>query len=568
MQIRRIEIENFRSIKSLTWFPHGGLNLILGAGDSGKSTVLDAVALALSPQPSQAAVETDYRDMDTSSPFRIEVVLGALSEEFRARTYPPPLWGWSAIESRLYTAPNDESGFEPVTCIEVKGTPDLELQHRILQPGNDPRPMSVPARVAVGLWNVNTSRSSDAQLRMSRGSLLERSLGRDRMRAPAVAAMQSTAETLRIPDEAAITLKRLAGQLREAGIEIEELALTLVPSVGQSPVQLVTLVAKSREGYIPLANFGRGSQQIAMVTLAAAEVGDAPIAVIDEIEAGLEPYRQRALVALVRDLVADQGQAFVTSHSPAVLGRLRKGEAWRLRLYSSHSIHAIDGELDRLLHKDPEALLCRLPIVCEGATEVGILTAMFDKAGGDPSGFGVYLIDAGGHGQALSILAAFSKERTTSFGFIDNEHFASGKRAEVAESEFVHMYLAPGGRCIETAIAHALPLDSLQALVELPGTAGVFLKINDRLQAVSTRLGRQSRLPIEDLIAEHGEPAVREAIGESAAAAEWFKSVEAGRELGTFVAAKALPTHALMVSLVDLVSRTLAHVTPIQLVDK
>jgi len=383
------------------------------------------------------------------------------------------------------------------------------------------------------------------------------------MRAPAVAAMQGTADSLRVPEDAAKVLERLAKQLREAGIDIEALALTLVPSSGQSPVQLVTLVAKSNEGHIPIANFGRGSQQVAMVTLAATEVGDAPIAVIDEIEAGLEPYRQRALVSLVRGLVADRGQAFITSHSTAVLGRLAKGEAWRLRHEGVHSIRPIHGELERLLHKDPEALLCRLPIVCEGATEVGILGSMFEAfSDTDPSAFGIYLIDAGGHTQALAILSAFAQDDVVSIGLLDDEEFASGKRTQVGDSRLIHLYMPPGGRCIECALANALPPEAVEALIALPGTAGPFLKVNDRLQAISTRLGKQSRLSMNDLIAEFGDEAVRGAVGEAATGGDWFKSIEAGRELGQFIGANVDSSHALVTTFKDLAQKALAQVQP------
>src|SRR6266566_2816764 len=98
---------------------------------------------------------------------------------------------------------------------------------------------------------------------MARGSLLERAIGRDRLRAPAVAAMQGTASSLDVPPDTTEAIRRVAGQLRSAGIRFDELALSLVPGAGQSPVQLVTLVARSKEGHVPLANFGRGSQQMA-----------------------------------------------------------------------------------------------------------------------------------------------------------------------------------------------------------------------------------------------------------------------------------------------------------------
>jgi putative ATP-dependent endonuclease of the OLD family len=559
MQIRRLWIQNFRGITDLTWTPGPGLNAILGAGDSGKSTVLDAIALALSPQPSQAAVETDYQNLDTSTPFRIALVLGQLSDAFRAVTYPPALWGWDAGTRELLPAPNDELGHEAVAHIEVVGTVDLELQHHLLQPGNDPRPLTVAARAAAGLWNVSTNRAPDAQLRMSRGSLLERAIGRERMRAPAVAAMQGTVQTLRVPSDTTIAIERVASQLRAAGIKFDDLALSLVPSPGQSPVQLVTLVAKSGDGHVPLANFGRGSQQMAMVTLAAAEIVDAPIAVIDEIEAGLEPYRQRALLARLREMLAPDGQAFVTSHSPAVLGRLTSNECWTLRFQEVHSMRQIDGAMYRLLRDDPEALLCKVPVICEGATEVGVLRAFFSEArDADYTALGVHLVDAGGHEAALTTVAALATDERKAFALVDQEDFSAGKRASLAALRGVHLCQSTGGRCVECAVANALPLGALEGLLLLPGIAGAHLNANSRLQAVTSRLGQQSRQTLEEMISAHGELAVRDAIGEAASKDGWFKSLEAGQRLGEFMLANIPPDSPFLSDLRGLVRAALA----------
>lgn len=46
-RIRKLEIRNFRSIKKLDWAPSEGINCLIGPGDSGKSTVLDAIDLCL-----------------------------------------------------------------------------------------------------------------------------------------------------------------------------------------------------------------------------------------------------------------------------------------------------------------------------------------------------------------------------------------------------------------------------------------------------------------------------------------------------------------------------------------
>ncbi len=46
-QIRHIAISNFRCIEKLDWFPASGINCLIGPGDAGKSSILDAIDYCL-----------------------------------------------------------------------------------------------------------------------------------------------------------------------------------------------------------------------------------------------------------------------------------------------------------------------------------------------------------------------------------------------------------------------------------------------------------------------------------------------------------------------------------------
>lgn len=59
----------------LSWHPARGVNVILGGGDVGKTTILDAIALLLSPTNPANLSETDYVARNIEGGFSIEAVV-------------------------------------------------------------------------------------------------------------------------------------------------------------------------------------------------------------------------------------------------------------------------------------------------------------------------------------------------------------------------------------------------------------------------------------------------------------------------------------------------------------
>lgn len=89
--------------------------------------------------------------------------------------------------------------------------------------------------------------------------------------------------------------------------------------------------------------------------------------IVDEVERGLEPYRQRTLI---EKLQAAKSQVFVTTHSPAVISASSKADLWYVDYVGK--IGSLDAtKIAKHRKTDPETFLARFAIVAEGATEVG-----------------------------------------------------------------------------------------------------------------------------------------------------------------------------------------------------
>ena len=80
VRIRKVEISNFRAVKSLSWCPAEGINCLVGPGDSGKSTIPDAIDLCLGARRSANFADTDFFRLDVKHPVDILLTIGELPD--------------------------------------------------------------------------------------------------------------------------------------------------------------------------------------------------------------------------------------------------------------------------------------------------------------------------------------------------------------------------------------------------------------------------------------------------------------------------------------------------------
>jgi putative ATP-dependent endonuclease of OLD family len=120
LRIVRVELLNFRGIKKLSWNPSAGTNCLIGSGDSGKTTILDAIELAFAPRNGVTFDDTDFFNVDPkANPIAITVTIGDLPDEFlREDRYGHYLRGWDDVGQRLEDEPDEEQlGLEHVLSI-------------------------------------------------------------------------------------------------------------------------------------------------------------------------------------------------------------------------------------------------------------------------------------------------------------------------------------------------------------------------------------------------------------------------------------------------------------------
>src|SRR5271170_2967175 len=315
-RIYSLVIERFRGIKTLSWHPAVGVNVILGGGDVGKTTILDAVALLLSPTNPSILSDTDYYRRDEQAGFVIEAVMALPSLTGIANQIKPSWpWDWNGSEAVVPSIDGEDAGTpnnEPVYRLRLRGTEDLELVYEIVRPDAEADSLPVGLRRAIGVVRLSGDDRNDRDLRLVQGSALDRLLSDKGLRSRMASELAKNDVKNELTTEAQTALKNLDTAFQRESLPTG-LDLAITGGQGASIASMIGLTADRYGIQLPLASWGAGTRRLSALAIAEQNQGEAPITLVDEIERGLEPYRQRALV---EKLQSGKAQVFLTTHSP------------------------------------------------------------------------------------------------------------------------------------------------------------------------------------------------------------------------------------------------------------
>lgn len=534
----RLDIEGFRGIKVASWLPAKGVNFILGGGDVGKSTWLDAIALLLSPTNSVSVADTDYHLRDVAAGFTIEAVFSlpadAVAESLLKAAWP---WDWNGKNAVVPSAEEAEESSQPVYKLRVRGTPDLEVAFEIVQPNDETDHLPVSLRRAIGLVRLGGDDRNDRDLRLVSGSALDRLLSDASLRSRMASELAKADVKKQLLDEGRDALKKLDGNFHLQRLP-QNLDLSIVGGQGASIAALVGLTAQRDTAHLPVSAWGSGTRRLAALAIAEQNQSQAPITVVDELERGLEAYRQHGLV---QRLQSGRSQVFVTTHSPFTIAAATKSSFWYAGLGGRIGPLA-SNKIDRHRTHDPRTFLSRLAVIAEGKTEQGFLYALLERAlGGKLQSFGVHVSDGGGNEHTLELLEALCDGGLRFAGFADNENKFSGRWQTVGDALGPLLFRWNTG-CIEDNVIAAIPEKHLRALIDDGGERrGQRLRsLADRLStsdasfdAVSAKAGtslRATMIAAAKGIVPAGTKKEDEALFRAQERA-WFKSWPGGNEL-------------------------------------
>jgi len=405
-RIRQITIENFRCIQQLNWYPGQGLNCLIGPGDSGKSSILDAIDLCLGARRNTALTDADFHGLDVEKAISISITLGELDDALKSiETYAPYLRSFNPVTGAIADEPH--AGYETVLTVNVTVGSDLDPIWSLVSSREDLRELkrylTWADRARISPNRIGAL--ADHNLAWRRGSVLNK-LSEERADTSAALAKAARDARLAFGDAAdaqlGTTLAIVTQTASELGINTDGPLKAMLDAHSVS-FSGGTIALHGQNG-VPLRALGIGSTRLLLSGLQRKAAANASVILIDELEHGLEPHR---ILRLLGSLGAKEQQpplqGFITTHSPVAIRELSGDQIIVVRKAEGSHVATVVGtrhDIQGTIRSFPEAFLAPSVLVCEGATEVGLIRGLdiYLTAHGEVSlhASGVSLVDANG----------------------------------------------------------------------------------------------------------------------------------------------------------------------------
>ena len=227
---------------------------------------------------------------------------------------------------------------------------------------------------------------------------------------------------------------------------------------------------------VPLRNLGLGSSRLLVAGLQRRSAVGSHIALIDEIEHGLEPYRITQLLHVLGSKAAGSFQLFLTTHSPVVLRELSAPQVVVMRRPQAgnepHRVLAIGGAEDRqkTLRACAEAFLTPRVLVCEGKTEMGLIRGLdlYWHEHQEPTlaRCGVYAADGGGT-EAVNRALVFAELGYETAILRDDDVVLSAHNRTKLDAAGIRIFQWDSHQSFEQALMSACPVEAIVRLLEI-----------------------------------------------------------------------------------------------------
>ena len=384
MLIRHLTIRNFRGVRAADIKLRPGINCLVGPGDVGKTTVLDAIEWVTLPRWYLGATDADFYQCDVTEPIKIEATVTPVPEALRPENQFGLFQRGLDDSGELHDEPTDEHE----SCLTIRLVVDDSLEpiwEVVTDRHPEGRRISARQRSELGVHRLGEN--VERHLGWGRGSALlritdktdetERVLAGLHRNMRALVAEHDLEELEEAVEAVAQLGALLAGRTEAGGLHV-----SLDPAEIDGRGSMLSL---HTEGEIPIRSLGVGSRRLLAMAAQASSVEEGAVLLVDEIEHGLEPFRLRHVLQFMADAFRPgsdgrlaAGQVVVTTHAPTANCEL---QARSLNVVRGHDdgtleVRSVPDDLQGLVRSQPEALLSGAALVAEGKTEEGLIRGL------------------------------------------------------------------------------------------------------------------------------------------------------------------------------------------------
>lgn len=522
-RIQGFFIKHFRGIKSLRHiFQDERFIVLIGRGDSGKSTILTALQYALSPSWNISFSDLDFHNQDTSEPIEILVWVSELPPEFLKES-----------KFGLFVEnPLEETDKNKLTIvIKLTVNSDLEPKWSVIPRNNDVEEKQISAadRALIGVNFIGDY--TDTQFAYNRQSplyaLTKNGLQKDqdleRIKVQLLRSMSS-----KVDDEHFEPFNGPLANLKDKaislGLSIDELYANI--DIKENPYTGNSIALHHNN--LPYRLQGKGSKRLMSIAIQSELTKEGGIMLVDEIEQGLEPDRVSTLVNILN--APENGQIFITTHNENVVRECKGNNLFVVSKGSPH-LSRISTDLNSCCRYNPDVLFTPKVICCEGDTEEGILRVidhwLYSTQHINFSTLGVSVANVGG-GANMFLYSLWLKEiGFDTCVFADNDIKDKERPAkECCDSMNIPLFLCQEGFCTEKQIFKDLPWEGIIEILkcqqlDFPKKYSIMTRELEGLLSRDLSESVQNKIRVEQ--------------AERAIQFKWFKHIPGGKFLGSVI---------------------------------
>lgn len=544
MQIKQLEIRNFRGIKSLNCKFDSPVICLIGPGDSTKTTILDAIEYCLSPKWNLYFDDSDFYNGDIKNNIEIVVHVCQLPEELtRQEKFGLLSRGWNESEG-LHDEPKGKD--QTLLSIRLQIDESLEPIWTVFCDRDvEGKPINSRDR---GKININRlSDYVDKHLSWGQGSALVSisQLSKQTTTPIIIDALRRARDATKIDEiqEFLETIEIVKKSSANVGVRYKN---QLSPALDPKAINITQSAISLHDGNVPLRLYGLGSRRLIALGIQFSCVDYGACLLIDEFENGLEPHRIRRLLNFLCGMTKNEqtlfGQVIMTSHSPIVIEELDCSSIQIVRSINGNTtVQSVSTDLQGTVRSVPDSLLGEKVLLCEGKTELGICRSFeqywINSLGRNSIAYqGVVLAEGVGDNSEKRALQLKDLGYDVCL-FIDGDKIEElNPNLETLSTKGVHVFHWKNSLSTDQQVINDFPFSALHEIMDLAitnfGESSVLDSTCSKIGESTNNIGKSISEWKQN---EVSEDSIRSALGNAAKKHGWFKRIDYGEELGKVI---------------------------------